>query len=211
MPILGGPHHPYAHQTTPPTLHPMSQPGSDPQPTDSAVPATPVPAYSIREPLPAISSPIAPAAILARLSTASKRGRLAGFIAEPGGNAFRAALFSEPFDHELRAAIEPAPGGGSIIRASARMLPKMPLIFAVVLIITVYPGVLLTDTMIPGEWGWIDTWIWYVPLTALPIPWIWAKLMKKSRTGAGLSAYELLHKLATEVEGRVETGPSATT
>lgn len=136
---------------------------------------------------------------------ASRRGRLAGFSAGPGPAEFRATLFSEPFDHELRAGIQPQPGGGSVVNSTARMLPRMPAIFLVVLILTVYPGVLLTDTMIPGEWGWIDTWIWYVPITALPIPWLWMKWMKKCRAAAGASAYELLHKVAAELEGRVDS------
>lgn len=197
---------PYAALTEP-TLPPMTQNGATISPMEPAAPAQ-APSFPIRDPLPTVRSPLAPAAILERLSIASRRGRLAGFHAGPGSSEFRATLFSEPFDHELHARIEATPEGGSTLTSTARMLPKVPVIFAVVLVATVWPGVVLTDKMIPGEWGWIDTWIWYVPLTALPLPWLWVKWMKKCRAAAGVSAYELLHKLATELEGQVDAPAS---
>ncbi|MCC6677439.1 MAG: hypothetical protein IT436_09870 [Phycisphaerales bacterium] len=186
----------------------MTQNGATINPMELAAPAQ-APSFSIRQPLPSVLSPFARAAILERLSFASRRGRLAGFQAGPGPSEFRATLFSEPFDHELHARIDEIPDGGSVIRFTARMLPKVPVIFAVVLVATVWPGVILTDKMIPGEWGWIDTWMWYIPLTALPLPWLWIKWMKKCRAAAGVSAYELLHKLAGELEGKVGDPPAA--
>lgn len=171
-------------------------------PEEQAAPAVHSGSFSVFEPLPIVRSSRTPSEAMERLALASRRGRLAGFQRD-SGNTFRATLFSEPFDHELLATVDEAPGG-SAIHSRARMLPRLPVIFAVVLILTVYPGVLLTDSMIPGEWGWIDTWIWYIPLTALPLPWIWARLMKKCRAAAGASAFELLHKIAAEVEGHVE-------
>jgi len=178
----------------------MTQTSAAIEPMETAAPAPPV-SFSIRAPLPVVETPLSPEQVLERLLVASKRGRLAGYQPGTGEAGFTATLFSEPFDHALRARVQPRPGGGSAIRSTARMLPRVPAIFAVVLVLTVYPGVLLTDSMIPGEWGWIDTWIWYIPLTALPLPWLWMKWMKKCRAAAGVSAAQLLHKVAAEVEG----------
>lgn len=185
-------------------LHSTADP-AEPPPAVDAAPAS----FPIQSPVPAIRSPLAPAAAFERLATASKRGRLAGFERGSQPNTFSAAIFSEPMDHILLARIEASPDGGSEIRSTAKMLKKMPIIFAATLILTIWPGVYLTDVMIPGEWGWIDTWIWYLPLTVLPTPWIWMTLMKKSRKGASLYLHELLTKIAAETSGRIDAATPA--
>lgn len=174
------------------------------QTTAEAPPA----AFPITEPLPAIRTPLSPSQVLEKLSVASRRGRLAGFDRDTTTHSFTALLFSEPFDHTLTAKVDPDPAGGSIIRSTAVMLRRMPVIFAIVLVLTVWPGVWFTDQMIPGQWGWIPTWWWYLPITVIPLPWVWIKLMKKSKTGAGISAHEVLTKVAAEVEGTIDPAKS---
>lgn len=183
---------------------PQADATSSPPPPEAA-PAS----FPIQAPLPVIRSPLTPAAALERLATASKRGRLAGFERGAEPNTFTASIFSEPMDHLLLARIEASQDGGSVIRSTARMLKKMPIIFAATLILTIWPGVYLTDVMIPGEWGWIATWIWYLPLTVIPTPWIWKSLMKKSRKGASLYVHELLTKIAAETNGRIDPATPA--
>jgi hypothetical protein len=81
---------------------------------------------------------------------------------------------------------------------------RMRWVFAVILIATVWPGVHFMDGLIPASWGWIPTWWWYMPVTALPLPWVWAGLMKRSRASIRASAEEAVGKIAGEVGGRVE-------
>jgi len=119
-----------------------------------------------------------------RLQTAAKRGNLPGY-APIGGAKFRVPAFGMPFDHEVIATIESAgPSQKTRIAFSIRMLPKLPIIFAIALLLTIEPGQTLVDMMIPGSWGWIDTRIWYYPVTIIPIPFAWRAAMRKSRAGA---------------------------
>lgn len=176
------------------TAEPAGQPSAEPA------------AFPIDQPLPELRTPLSPGQILDRLTTASRRGRLAGFERGADGGSFSAALFSEPFDHLLTARLEPSTGG-TIIRSQARMLKKNPVIFILVMAFTIWPGVRLTDAMIPGSWNWIPTAWWYLPITIIPLPWVWVKLMKKCRAAAGVSAHEVLTKVAAEVDGRLEVNP----
>lgn len=152
-------------------------------------------------PLPSIRCGLSEQEVLERLGTASRRGRLAGFAARPAGATFAVAAHGSPFDSVLLAAVDAAAGR---ITFRLEMLKKVPVIFAVLLVATVWPGVLLMDSLIPGEWGWIPTWWWYVPLTVLPIPWAWRGAMKKSRASSHASALEMIKRIASELGGTVE-------
>ena len=119
-----------------------------------------------------------------RLQTAAKRGNLPGY-SPIDGSRFRIPAFGMPFDHEVIATIEPAGQTQKTrINFSIRMLPRLPIIFAITLLLTIEPGQTLVDMMIPGSWGWIDTRIWYYPVTIIPIPFAWRAAMRKSRAGA---------------------------
>lgn len=150
--------------------------------------------------LPGIPTTLTPEQVRQRLTIASKRGRLAGFNASPPEGMFAVAAHGHPFDGELI-----AEHSGDRVRFRVRMLRKMPVIFAVVLVVTVYPGEYFMDQLIPGEWGWINTWWWYGPLTVLPLPWMWRSLMRKSRATIDASAREVIGKIAKEIEGQVES------
>jgi hypothetical protein len=144
--------------------------------------------------------------ILERLRTASKRGRLPGFREGTGQDCFVVAAHGHPFDADLIAACTDAPGNATRLEFRTRLRRKLPWVFAVILAATVWPGVHFMDGLIPARWGWIPTWWWYMPVTALPLPWVWAGLMKKSRASIRAAAEEAVRGIAAELGGRVEGG-----
>lgn len=136
--------------------------------------------------------------VLARLRKLSKSGKLAGY--EAGGADGRLATFTAygtPFD-----------GCVDLTRSEdglafrLRMPRKLPLIFGVVLALTVWPGLPLTDAFLQG-FGWYErltsgafqTWMWYVPLAAVPAPFALVGAMKKSRASAMAHAQETVERL----------------
>ncbi|QOJ01757.1 MAG: hypothetical protein HRU70_15230 [Phycisphaeraceae bacterium] len=144
-------------------------------------------------------SPCAPAEVLRRLAGLSKRGKLPGF-APDGERGFRASVFGAYFDFELLADLR-AHGEGTVLTWRIRAKAAGPVIFAAVCAFTVWPGVWLTDRLIPGEWGWIETWIWYIPLTVLPLPWAWRKAWRASRESAVTHAAEVVSRVRGEIDG----------
>lgn len=161
-----------------------------------------------RSALPKIIVAISADAVVEKLRTASKRGRLAGFETPGSSNGlFSVAAHGRPFDGVLVARME-----GNRLAFSLTMLRKLPTIFIVVLLATVWPGVYFTDELIavflPSLWRPWVTYYWYLPLTVLPLPWIWSGLMRKSRTTIHASAVEAIGKIAAEVEGTVEAQPT---
>lgn len=159
----------------------------------------------ITVPLPAIETNLSPDGVVAKLRAASKRGRLPGFETDglSGHSLFRVAAFGQPFDRDLIALAEPRQSERTHLTFTTRLRPKMPLLAAAVLVSTVWPGVWFTDQLIPGEWGWIPTWWWYLPLTALPLPWIWRGVMRKSEAAAHDSAHRAVRDIAREVGGAI--------
>src|ERR1043165_9844755 len=145
-------------------------------------------------PLPSIATQLDAAQIRERLLTASKRGRLPGYRGEPG--LFSVSAHGHPFDGELLGELR-----DGRIEFRIRMLRKLPIIFAVVIVLTIWPGVYLTDQLIPGQWGWIPTWWWYLPVTIIPTPWMWRNLMGKSKRTMDGSAREGIQKIAAELGG----------
>ena len=161
---------------------------------------------------PIVASARTPGEVIEALGTLSKRGKLAGFekLTEEGGAArFRADAQGTPFDRELIGHVHPAGAAdepGSRIEWTLRMPRKMPAIFAAALIISVWPGLPLTDSMLVtySSWysglvsdGWFRTWMWYLPLTVPFLPLAWRGAMKKSRTSSLEHAREVVEKIAT--------------
>lgn len=130
----------------------------------------------------------------------SKRGKLAGFEHKGGGDVAVAA-HGTPFDSELRLLVKDD-GVGSTVRGGVVLKPMMPALFALILIVTVYPGLPLTDSFL-RIFPWyenlmgssVETWMWYVPLTVIPAPFAWRGAIKKSKMSA--------HAHATETFARI--------
>lgn len=149
-----------------------------------------------------------PGAILERLGIASRRGRLAGYRnhGEPGGILFSTAAFGHPFDGVLEARVEPI-DHGIRLRFSARLAPRMPILFAAGLALTVWPGVYFMDQLmiefLPGVRAAVPTWWWYVPLTVVPVPWLWRATMRRTRAAIHSSARQVIARMAGELDGRL--------
>lgn len=157
--------------------------------------------------LPTIRSGVEASALLERLSEASKRGRLPGFVrtaGATGGEAgFEVAVFGTPFDRVLVGRVR-ADGTGSMVVLSLRTLPMMPGLFAFTLVVSVWPGVVLLDHLIPGDWGWWPTWTWYLPMSILPIPFAWRWAMQRTEVTTHESSHDMIGRIAREIDGRVE-------
>ncbi|MBX3377288.1 MAG: hypothetical protein KF678_09845 [Phycisphaeraceae bacterium] len=145
--------------------------------------------------------------VVEKLRTASKRGRLAGFTApSQGGALFSVAAHGRPFDGVLAGWLN-----DGRLEFRLNMHRRLPVIFAVVLLATVWPGVYFMDELIavflPSLWRPWVTYYWYLPLTVLPLPWVWVGLMRRSRATIHASALEAIGKIAAETGGKVETQP----
>lgn len=155
--------------------------------------------------LPAIATPLDAGECSLRAERLSKQGKLAGYA--PGPGLFSCAAFGAPFDYRLLA--EHTAGS---VRFRAQRLRKLPTIYAGVLALTVWPGVVLTHSLLNTWFSWYPqvwwaTWAWYVPLTLLPIPWAWRTVARKSRASALGHAHEQIARLAQALDGELVTTP----
>ena len=138
-----------------------------------------------------IRTALVPSEVLATLLTMAKKGKLAGYRAlgshptEKSGAAFRASVFGEPYDRELIASVVPE-GSGSVVRFESRLLKKFPAIMIVVTVLSIQPGLWLTDSMLKLYFSWytIETWWWYLPLVLLSVPMLWKQFKKSERAAA---------------------------
>jgi len=159
---------------------------------------------------PELLSPLDPSTVMERLGALAKRGKLPGFedrseaelVSHSNVHAFRVLIFGNPYDRELLGTITPE-GEGSKLEFESRLLRKFPTIVIVVMVLALWPGVWLTDSMLATYFSWYPNnfWItaaWYLPLTLLCIPVLW-KQFKKSEAGCAAETSELLKKIATAI------------
>ncbi len=173
------------------------EPASVDRAPQAIFPAAPEPAAVLRP----LRTDLTVSAIMDRLERRSRAGKLAGFRRVAPG-ACAVDLFGAPFDglmliSAINAEAPDNPGSGpdaapteptagpTDIRFQARMKPLTPVIVWVALILSVWPGVIVVDSMIRTYWlgypsGWWVTYAWYVPLTLLAFPVVGAQ-MKASR------------------------------
>jgi len=154
------------------------------------------------EQLPNIKTGMDTLGIFGALLKLSKSGKLAGYEHNTGSSSAAVDAHGTPFDSDL--VIEHL---GDSVNFSLKMRHKMPAIFMVLLLVTVWPGLPLTDSFMYSL-GWyerlmgdsIDTWMWYLPMTVLPIPFVWKSAIKKSRASAHEHAVETIEKIQTELQ-----------
>jgi hypothetical protein len=160
--------------------------------------------------LPTVRTGLSAAEVVDRLRAAARRGRMPGLdvpgAGGRGGVVFRVECPATPFEGWLVAEREGGAGEG-VLRFTTRLKPAWPVGFAVVLVLSVWPGVVLTESLIasliPGSfWKW--TWWWYVPLTVVSSPWAMWAAVKMSRAGVRAEAEATIAKIAGEIEGTVE-------
>ncbi len=158
--------------------------------------------FDPRAPLPSVTASISRGDVFEKLGKASRRGRLPGYRDRAAQSQFDLDAFGQPFDHLLVGSVH-EDGAGVRIDFTSSAKPRLPVIFALILIATIWPGLPITDSLIPGEWGWWPTWWWYLPLTILPLPFIVPKIWKRSQTAARSEAHAMIAKVAHETGGAV--------
>jgi hypothetical protein len=146
--------------------------------------------------------PLTPEAIVAKLDTAARRGKLAGFTAgKPGsGELFVADAFGTPFEGALVATAQASGHGGTRLTFARRLKPAWPWGFAIVLVASVWPGVVLTESVLAAmfpsaTWLWQTTYYWYLPLSIIGGIFGWIGAMKKSRLTVAVSSHETADKV----------------
>lgn len=156
-------------------------------------------------PLPPLPTPHPPRRVIELLTNAAKEGKLPGFIATSppvqtpptSPTIFSVEAFGTVFEHEVRATAQPAASGQPwLLHFSLHLLPKKPTLFLAVIIISIWPGLPMTDAMLRSWIAWYDglplwaTAAWYLPLTILPLPWLCASWYRASTASANAHALE---------------------
>lgn len=148
--------------------------------------------------LPDVQTTLSESEVRDRLRTLSKRGKLPGFEAGETNAVCSVAAHGSPFDSKLLLHLE-----NERLTFRLSLFPMMPSIFALLLIVAVWPGLPLTDSFL-SSFDWynglmgsigIKTWHWYLPLTILPAPFAFRSAIVKSRTSAHESAIEQIEKI----------------
>jgi len=149
-----------------------------------------------------LRSPLDPREAVDSCDALARAGKLPGFQrSSPTSCVSR--LFGQPFDRTLHIDAVDAPQG-SVVRLSTRLRRKTPVIFAIVGVSTVWPGVWLTDSLIQtyfsGASNWIvKTWMWYLPLAVVPLPFAARSMWRKSQHDAAEHFAEIRERVAKAV------------
>lgn len=148
--------------------------------------------------IPPVPTDLPAAEAVARLEQLSKKGKLPGF--ERGGGRGADASFAahgSPFEGRVLVRVRDGRADFDL-----HMPRKWAAIFAVVLVLTVWPGLPITDGFLQSfVWyerltaGWFDTWVWYLPLTIIPAPFALRSAMRKSRASSLEHARETVERL----------------
>lgn len=159
--------------------------------------------------LAALTTEKSAAEVVASLERLSKRGELPGFDKEDSRGLFSVEAAGNPFDRRLVARARER-DGLTVLEWELVTPRRWPIVIAVVLAVTVWPGLPITHSLLvnyfPGWYGglvsgWFRTWMWYLPLTVIPIPWAWRSTMRKMRATTLASAREAVGKIAGAVGG----------
>ena len=153
--------------------------------------------------LPTVRSTCSPDDILERIAKLSQRGRLPGFERGQGDVLFTATVFGQPFDKVLETRATINTDNSTTLYFSTRLKPALPWTFGIITASTVWPGVWLTDELLLTYFQWYDyiTWMWYLPITIVPLPWMVRSIMRKSEAAAVESTAELIERSCEAVDG----------
>lgn len=149
----------------------------------------------------ALAVPMDRVSVVRRMRALSQRGKLPGF--EETADGFQALAYGWVFDYDLRYRVDEGPGGSTLTPA-LELKRKMPAIVIAVLLLSIWPGVWITDSMLATYFDWYPrefwmTCLWYLPVTVLPMPWVWKTAMGRSRMLAEESARELAERIGAEL------------
>ncbi len=142
---------------------------------------------------------------MTRLEKLSRRGKLAGFE-KTSPTTFHAAAFGMLYDRLFVGEISPTETG-SHLRMHTELKRTLPTVVAVVYLLTLWPGVLLTDSMLTTYFSWYPraTWVtyaWYIPLTLLAIPALRAQF-RASQRAARAHGQETAQKIAKAIDAEL--------
>lgn len=140
-----------------------------------------------------------PSVLLATARQLSKAGRLPGFRPRDA-RSFTCSVFGTTYDRTMHVQLVPTEGGHARAEFSCSLNKRLPAIVIVVLILTIWPGVLILHSMLTKYFLWYfdhqwQTWAWYVPVTLLALPVAW-KQFKLSEAAAREHADEVRLRLA---------------
>lgn len=132
----------------------------------------------------------------------SKRGKLPGYESDVSEGFAGVAAHGTPFDSRLMLHHSEGELGFEL-----RLNPLMPRVFLILLIVTIWPGLPLTEGFLDSFTWYADlvarsgvkTWYWYLPLTVLPAPFAWKSAIAKSRASAFESAKETIGKIGEAI------------
>ncbi|MFI4897761.1 MAG: hypothetical protein ACIARR_08040 [Phycisphaerales bacterium JB059] len=175
--------------------------------SDDPRPAPPTDADAELTPVWTENSPERVADLLERLS---KKGQLPGYERGGDGGLFSVDAQGTPFDRRLVGRASERDGG--TVLAWRLVTPRRwPVGIALVLALTVWPGWPITDSLLqtyfPGSYGawtsgWFRTWMWYLPVTVLPIPWFWKSTFRKVHESTLAHARETREKIREAIGGK---------
>jgi hypothetical protein len=161
--------------------------------------------------LPVLTTKLPRDEVVKRLESAARKGKLAGFEKREGPELFEVEAFSTPFDH-LLLAMATQDSAGTKLSFRLHMLRKSPAIFAATIIVSIWPGLPLTHSMLVtyfSSYSHVATWVtaaWYLPLTVVPFFWFVPKSLKRSGKEARESAREQILKLRDLLDGTLTQG-----
>jgi hypothetical protein len=155
----------------------------------------------LNETFPEIRTNMKPDEVGDTLRKMSKRGKLAGYQASDRVGSAVADAHGTPFDSDLLITWG-TQDDETQVSFGISMRRKMPIVFALILVITIWPGLPLTDSFMQS-FGWyerlmgesIETWMWYLPMTVLPAPFVWRTSIMKSKASAYQHALETVEKI----------------
>jgi len=158
--------------------------------------------------LPRIETELSEQEVLERVSRMSKRGRMPGFQAGGDGGLFSVLAYGwSILDQRLV-----CEASGSVLRFRTVLPKRMPIVIGVLFAVTIWPGVWFTNEMLVTYWDWYLglagrmpwlTYAWYLPLTVIPLPWIFRTAIRRSDAAAEASGRELIERMGKELGGRV--------
>lgn len=165
---------------------------------------------STLNPFASIRTPKSSQEIVSLLEAHAKKGKLPGF--EPKGvqGLFRVDAFGMSVDYDL---VAHATGDASGTELTFTLVSqrKFHLVMAISIVLTIWPGMWMTDSMLRTWFRSYDfaTWMWYVPIMILPLPWLWYSVTLKSRKAASEHAREQLTTIAGCIDGAITYPPQA--
>lgn len=167
------------------TLEPTSPPTDAPPAAPPSAPAAALPSLLVSLDVQQVGT---------KLDGLSKRGKLPDFRRE--GSGFRLSAYGNQMDMTLVGQVT-ARDGGSEIRFALERQWKLIWVYAAITVLTIWPGMALTDSMLSTYFSGYDfqTWMWYVPLVVVPTPiFAWFEIRKSERM-AKVSAIELIERI----------------